>query len=33
VDEAIFDLLTREMRDGETYNDMVRRLPGMPSAS
>lgn len=29
VDEAIFDLLTREMCEGETYNDVIRRLLGM----
>ena len=30
VDEAIFDLLTRSKRPGETYNDVIRRLLGMP---
>src|SRR6202035_604090 len=30
VDEAIFGLLTYEQRPGETYNDVVRRLLGMP---
>ena len=30
VDEAIFDLLTRSKRTGETYNDVIRRLLGMP---
>jgi len=30
VDEAIFDLLTRSKRAGETYNDVVRWLLGMP---
>ncbi len=26
LDEAVFDLLTREKRDGETYNEVLRRL-------
>src|SRR5216683_3638669 len=30
VDEAIFGLLTYEQRPGEAYNDVVRRLLGMP---
>ena len=30
VDEAIFGLLTYQQRPGETYNDVVRRLLGMP---
>jgi len=30
VDEAIFGVLTYEKRPGETYNDVVRRLLGMP---
>jgi hypothetical protein len=30
VDEGIFAVLTYEMRDGETYNDVVRRLLGLP---
>ena len=30
VDEAVFGLLTYEQRPGETYNDVVRRLLGMP---
>ena len=30
VDEAIFGVLTYEQRPGETYNDVVRRLLGMP---
>jgi hypothetical protein len=30
VDEAIFGLLTYEKRPGEAYNDVVRRLLGMP---
>ena len=30
VDEAIFGLLTYEQRPGEAYNEVVRRLLGMP---
>jgi len=30
VDEAIFGVLTSEQRPGETCNDIVRRLLGMP---
>jgi hypothetical protein len=30
VEEAIFGVLTYEKRAGETYNDVVRRLLGMP---
>ena len=30
VDEAVFGLLTYEQRPGEAYNDVVRRLLGMP---
>jgi len=30
VDEAIFGVLTCEQRPGEAYNDVVRRLLGMP---
>ena len=30
VDEAIFGVLTYEQRPGEAYNDVVRRLLGMP---
>ena len=30
VDQAIFGVLTYEKRPGETYNDVVRRLLGMP---
>jgi hypothetical protein len=30
VDEAIFGVLTYLKRPGETYNDVVRRLLGMP---
>ncbi len=30
VDEVIFGLLTYEQRPGEAYNDVVRRLLGMP---
>lgn len=26
LDEPVFDLLTREKRDGETYNEVLRRL-------
>jgi hypothetical protein len=32
VDEAIYTLLTYEKGDSETYNDVVRRLLGMPPA-
>jgi hypothetical protein len=31
VDEGIFAVLTYEKRDGETYNDVVRRLLGLPA--
>jgi hypothetical protein len=30
VDEAIFGVLTYQKQPGETYNDVVRRLLGMP---
>ena len=33
VDEAIFGVLTYEKRDGESYNDVVRRLLGLPAAA
>jgi hypothetical protein len=29
IDEAIFDLMTREKRPGETYNDVLRRIFGL----
>jgi len=31
VDEGIFAVLTYEKHDGETYNDVVRRLLGLPA--
>jgi hypothetical protein len=33
VDEGIFAVLTYEKRDGETYNDVLRRLLGLPAPS
>jgi len=33
VDEAIFGVLTYERHDGESYNDVVRRLLGLPEAA
>jgi hypothetical protein len=31
VDEGIFAVLTYEKRDGETCNDVLRRLMGLPA--